>query len=137
MESEGAAFMRVADLTTAQKEYYGIRDIQGETVRKEVLIVQEYVVRHCEEELTWEILSEVADISPGYLRKLYRKWCCYRLRDYQNICRMKKAAVYLSETTRSVQEICHFVGMNNASYFSALFRQVHGVTPTTYRQMYG
>ncbi len=129
--------IRAVDLSAEEKKYYGIRNIEGETVRREVIIAQEYVVTHCEEELTWEILSEIVGISPGYLRKLYRKWCHYRLRDFQNICRMQKAAAYLTGTTGSVQEICHLVGMRNASYFTVLFRQVHGVTPTEYRQMYG
>ncbi len=118
-------------------EYYGIRHIEGETVRKEILIAQEYVIGHCEEELTWEILAEVSNLSPGYLQKLYRKWCRLRLHDFQKLCRMEKAAIYLEETTLSVKEICSAVGMKSTSYFSALFRQVYGLSPKEYRQMCG
>jgi len=126
-----------SELTREEIEYYGLRYIEGETIRKEILIAQEYVISHCEEDLTWEILAEVSDLSPGYLQKLYRKWCRLRLRDFQNLCRMEKAAGYLEETTLSVKEICSAVGMKSTSYFSSLFRQVYGLSPKEYRHIYG
>ena len=129
--------VRLTELTDDEIAYYGIRHIEGETVRKEILITQEYVICHCEDDLTWEILAEVSDLSPGYLQKLYRKWCCLRLHDFQKLCRMEKAAVYLEETTLSIKEICSAVGMKNTSYFSAIFRQVYGLSPKEYRQIYG
>ena len=137
MESRKQAFARRNELTSDEFAYYGIRHIEGETVRKEILITQEYVISHCEEDLTWEILAEVSNLSPGYLQKLYRKWCLLRLRDFQKICRMEKAAGYLEETTLSVKEICNAVGMKSTSYFSALFRQEYGLSPREYRQMCG
>lgn len=137
MENEPFALSHMAELTTAQREYFGIREIEGETVRKEIIITQEYIISHCEKKLTWEILSEVSELSPGYLQKLYRKWCCLRLHDFQNQCRMEKAAVYLRDTTITVKEVCEAVGIRNTSYFSAMFRKTYGVTPTLYRQIYG
>ena len=124
-------------LTRDEIEYYGLRCLEGETIRKEILITQEYVICHCEEDLTWEILAEVSDLSPGYLQKLYHKWCRLRLRDFQNLCRMEKAAAYLEETTLSVKEISSAVGVRSTSYFSFLFRRVYGLSPKEYRRMYG
>ena len=137
MESKKPAYGSGSAFTKDEIAYYGIKQIEGETVRKEILIAQEYVICHCEDDLTWEILAEVSNLSPGYLQKLYRKWCRLRLRDFQNLCRMEKAAGYLEETTLSVKEICSAVGMKNTSYFSSLFRQVYGMSPREYRQMYG
>lgn len=137
MESKKPAYGSGSAFTKDEIAYYGIKQIKGETVRKEILIAQEYVICHCEDDLTWEILAEVSNLSPGYLQKLYRKWCRLRLRDFQNLCRMEKAAGYLEETTLSVKEICSAVGMKNTSYFSSLFRQVYGMSPREYRQMYG
>jgi AraC-like DNA-binding protein len=129
--------LRLTELTDDEIAYYGIRHIEGETVRKEIIITQEYVICHCEDDLTWEILAEVSNLSPGYLQKLYRKWCRLRLHDFQKLCRMEKAAEYLEDTTLSVKEICSAVGMKSTSYFSALFRQVYGLSPKEYRQIYG
>ena len=137
MESKKPVYGSGSAFTKDEIAYYGIKQIEGETVRKEILIAQEYVICHCEDDLTWEILAEVSNLSPGYLQKLYRKWCRLRLRDFQNLCRMEKAAGYLEETTLSVKEICSAVGMKNTSYFSSLFRQVYGMSPREYRQMYG
>lgn len=136
-DAEKLIGVRGAQLTREDILYYGIRTIEGETVRKEILVTQKYVICHCEEDITWDILAEVSNLSPGYLQKLYRKWCCLRLRDFQKVCRMEKAAGYLEETTLSIKEICSAVGMKSTSYFSALFRQVYGLSPREYRQMYG
>lgn len=137
MESKKPAYGSGSAFTKDEIAYYGIKQIEGETVRKEILIAQEYVICHCEDDLTWEILAEVSNLSPGYLQKLYRKWCRLRLHDFQKLCRMEKAAEYLEDTTLSVKEICSAVGMKSTSYFSALFRQVYGLSPKEYRQIYG
>ena len=129
--------VRRTELSRDEAAYYGIRDIEGETVRTEILIAQQYVISHCEDDLTWEVLAEVSDLSPGYLQKLYRKWCLLRLRDFQNLCRMEKAAGYLEDTSLSVKEICSAVGMKSTSYFSSLFRRVYGLSPKEYRYIYG
>lgn len=137
MESRKPVSACRSELTEEEIEYYGIRYIEGETVRREILITQEYIICHCEEELSWEILGEVSNLSPGYLQKLYRKWCRFRLHDFQTLCRMEKAACYLEKTTLSVKEICSAVGMKNTSYFSSLFRREYGLTPKEYRRMFG
>ena len=137
MESRKPVSTCRSELTEEEIEYYGIRYIEGETVRREILITQEYIICHCEEELSWEILGEVSNLSPGYLRKLYRKWCRLRLHGFQTLCRMEKAACYLEKTTLSVKEICSAVGMKNTSYFSSLFRREYGLTPKEYRRMFG
>ena len=137
MESKKPAYGTGRAFTKDEMAYYGIKQIEGETVRKEILIAQEYVICHCEDDLTWEILAEVSNLSPGYLQKLYHKWCRLRLRDFQNLCRMEKAAAYLEETTLSVKEISSAVGVRSTSYFSSLFRRVYGLSPKEYRRMYG
>ena len=56
--------VRRTELSRDEAAYYGIRDIEGETVRTEILIAQQYVISHCEDDLTWEVLAEVSDLSP-------------------------------------------------------------------------
>jgi AraC-like DNA-binding protein len=46
------------------------------------------------------------------------------------------AADKLIETRMTVNEICYSVGINDAFYFSKLFKRAYGLTPTEYRKTY-
>lgn len=54
--------------------------------------------------------------------------------DYINKFRMEKAVRLLSTTGLSILEISEQSGFSSQRYFSTLFKQVYGTTPTKYRQ---
>ena len=64
-------------------------------------------------------LKELADISIG---------------DYVNKLRMAKAIRLLADKNLSIQEISERCGFSQQRYFSTVFKQSFGVTPTRYRQ---
>ncbi|WP_084079551.1 AraC family transcriptional regulator [Demequina sp. NBRC 110057] len=47
--------------------------------------------------------------------------------------RVHRATRLLATTSRTVRDIAAYVGYDDANYFVKVFRQVHGVTPTSYR----
>lgn len=53
--------------------------------------------------------------------------------DYINQFRIEKAAMLLTRTSLSIAEISAEVGFEYQKYFSTLFKQIKGVTPTQYR----
>lgn len=53
--------------------------------------------------------------------------------DYINQLRIEKAAILLTQTSLSIVEISEEVGFEYQKYFSTLFKQIKGVTPTQYR----
>ncbi|SER91793.1 hybrid sensor histidine kinase/response regulator transcription factor [Pedobacter rhizosphaerae] len=54
--------------------------------------------------------------------------------DYINKFRLERAAQLLRSTDMSIVEIAYSLGFNTQRYFSTVFRQAYGVTPTSYRQ---
>ena len=48
--------------------------------------------------------------------------------------KMEKAAHLLRETDMSIKEITNATGYNDQNYFSKLFKQKFGVSPTEYRE---
>lgn len=54
--------------------------------------------------------------------------------DYINKFRMEKAVQLLTATQLSILEISEQCGFSSQRYFSTLFKQVYGTTPTKYRQ---
>lgn len=53
--------------------------------------------------------------------------------DYINQFRIEKASMLLTRTSLSIAEISEEVGFEYQKYFSTLFKQMKGVTPTQYR----
>jgi len=53
---------------------------------------------------------------------------------YMKQYRMNQAIIYLRDTDHSMAEIATAVGYENQSKFTAAFKNVIGVLPTTYRK---
>ena len=50
-----------------------------------------------------------------------------------NDARIRRAALLLAHTNRSILDIAYGLGFTNASYFYRLFHSIHGATPRRYR----
>ena len=79
-------------------------------------------------------LSERSGMPPATLRKVFRAVYGAPIYQYCKSYKMKAAAAMLiSEKGRNISEIAQRLGYDNASKFSAAFRDVMGVTPQNYR----
>ncbi len=93
-----------------------------------------YIDEHLEDNLSLNILSEVANLAPAYLSTLFGEVMKESFTDYVTRVRLDKAAAILQENTDlSVTEIASQVGYKNVQYFHNKFKQKYGVTPVQYR----
>jgi len=86
------------------------------------------------EDLSLEILGEVAHLHPAYLSKTFKEETGKNLSAYITDVKMEKAAELLSGTDRWVHEIMESVGYQKSQYFSKIFKEKYGVTPNEYRR---
>ncbi|RAV05608.1 hypothetical protein DQG13_03035 [Paenibacillus sp. YN15] len=94
-----------------------------------------YIDEHLEENLSLNILSDVASLAPAYVSTLFGEVMKESFTDYVTRVRLDKAAAMLRENTElSVTEIAGQVGYKNVQYFHNKFKQKYGVTPVQYRQ---
>ncbi len=103
-------------------------------IRKELIIVQDYIHSHYNEELSIEYLASIVYLSPDYLSKLFKKNVGISLYQYIRQFRMKKASELLLTTTKKVIDIGNETGYPNYSYFCQSFREYYGISPDKYRQ---
>lgn len=93
-----------------------------------------YIDEHLEENLSLNILSEVASLAPAYVSTLFGEVMKESFTDYVTRVRLDKAAAMLRGNTElSVTEIACQVGYKNVQYFHNKFKQKYGVTPVQYR----
>lgn len=85
--------------------------------------VKKYIAEHVGEDLSLEILGEVAHLHPAYLSKTFKEETGKNLSAYITDVKMEKAAELLSGTDRWVHEIMESVGYQKSQYFSKIFKE--------------
>lgn len=80
-------------------------------------------------------LSSVADklgLSSVYLSKIFKHEMGMNYTQYLTDCRMERAKEMLIQENAQVQEIAEALGYSQAHYFSKIFKQYTGLTPSEY-----
>ncbi len=95
--------------------------------------IQKYINENCQAELSLSLLSKEFMISGKYLSSIFKKTTGMNLKRYINMVRVKKAAIMLEQTEISIQDVSYLCGYNDCSYFTKIFKQLLGITPSEYR----
>lgn len=104
-----------------------------DTASKYVDTVISYIKDHLEERLSIQSLSSMVHLSPNYLGKIFSQKTGTFINQYITNCRMNKACDLLRQTDLPINTIGEMVGVPNPHYFSKLFRDTMGMSPSKYR----
>ena len=92
------------------------------------------IIRQVEGRVTVAELSETLYVSHDYLRHLFKEYSSKSPMKHIIEVRLDKAKHLLRETVDPVAKVAARAGFDNPYYFSRLFKQVVGKTPTTFRR---
>ena len=95
--------------------------------------VKKYIDEHLNEELSLRTLSDVVELSPGYLSTYFKQETGVGLKQYIQSARLKLAARLLKTTNMKIYQIAERCGFVDVRYFSTQFTQRFGLTPQKYR----
>ena len=101
-----------------------------------------YIIRRGVEQLTidWnksEKISKYAwicGISLSYFNAMFKNWAGVGPVEYRNRLRISQAQSILQNSPVSVSETASMVGFEDPFYFSRIFKEITGVSPTAYRE---
>ena len=102
--------------------------------RLSILRVVEYLHDNYNQDLTNEELINIANLSPYYFIRLFKKETGRTPQQYLVELKIDKAKELLSFSNYSVTEICFLCGFSEHSHFSRVFKKVTGQTPLNYRK---
>lgn len=102
--------------------------------------VVESVQKYIEEDysdplLSLESLAERLNISPNYLRLIFKEAVNKSLSAYLAEFRFDKAKTLLETTNLTIAETANKVGYANSNYFYTAFKKHYGVSPNQYRNV--
>lgn len=112
------------------------RNLPTSVSRERVNAVLEYVDTHYAERIQLNDLVEIVHINKYYICKIFQQYTGKTVFNYVNEVRIRKAEELLLTTNRTVTDIAYATGFLDINYFSRIFKQIMGITPTELRKKY-
>lgn len=107
---------------------------RGSHIRIEILDAKKVIQERLSEPITLSSIAEKVGLSAPYFSRLFREQVGESFNQYVTRVRMEKAVHLLQTTNMKVYEIADDVGIPSYRYFSVIFRQWTGVTPTEFKK---
>lgn len=98
--------------------------------------IKNYLDTHYTEKVTLDFLSGKFFINKFYLTRIFREKFGISINSYLMQLRITHAKRLLRFTDLSIDKISRECGMNDANYFSRVFKKIEGTTPGQFRRMW-
>jgi len=85
-------------------------------------------------DITPEKVAEELSVGYSWFRKVFKKYTGMAPGQYLIQLRIQKAKELLSDTSKTIKEIAYELRFETSLYFSKVFKEKTGLTPTAYRE---
>lgn len=120
----------IIDLTEALLDLRNRLTARGRVV----FDAERYILSHLDSDLSVHDIAAHVYVTPTHLCYLYKKNTGQTIGQFILRVRMQKAENMICNTAMKVSEIAHATGYANPNYFSRIFQDYFGLTPTEYRE---
>lgn len=118
-----------------QQEIYPHLHVQQNQEDHSVLNkIQNYLERFYRESITIDDLCVFCNCSRSYISHIFKRNMGQNMNQYINALRIREAQILLRQTKLSITEIALSVGFSSSNYFSNVFREICGESPSVYRK---
>ena len=98
-----------------------------------VMKIINYLSEHYHEEISLKSIASRYFVNPVYLGRLFTKETGISFNEYINKLRIDAAVELLKDGRNKVEQVCRQVGYSDIVYFYKKFKELKGVTPSSYR----
>lgn len=114
--------------------------ISERNLSMEQTIIQDiikYIKENVDDQLSLNSVADSFNMSTGHLSRLFKEKAGTNFSDFVSSVKFEKAAhLLLKDTKKKVSEIADELGYSNLTYFTKLFKEKYGMTPTQYRKLH-
>jgi two-component system, response regulator YesN len=93
-----------------------------------------YIDQHLKDELTLKEVASQVHLNPSYFSVLFKEQVDLNFSEYVTRRRIQRAKELVVSTTLPISEIAEEVGYKTSKYFIKIFREIEGMTPSSYRK---
>jgi len=95
-----------------------------------------YIVENFNQNISLTEVANYLDLNPSYLSSIFKKETGMGFTEYLHQIRIEKAKQLLSQPYLKIYEISQKVGFTDDKYFYKIFKELTGLTPSKYRDIY-
>jgi two-component system response regulator YesN len=93
-----------------------------------------YINENIDQEITLEKIAQRVFLTPNYIGHIFKEEMGISFSEYVTQSRMEFAKKLLKQSENKIYEVSLKVGYKNPHYFSKLFKQYTGFTPSQYKE---
>lgn len=114
----------------------------GDTVKKPertydtVRRIAEYIEKNCANYVTSEDIEKNFFLTFNHCNRIFRKVMGCTIFRYRNIVRIQYAKAKLRVSNMSICDIAAELGFESVHYFSRVFKQIEGLSPSDYKRKF-
>ncbi|SHE12895.1 L-rhamnose operon transcriptional activator rhaR [Chlamydia abortus] len=109
-------------------------DVKLHKYRHVIAKAVEYIHNHYQEEIRLEQICKLAMLSKTYFCYLFKYFTGKTFNEYLIDLRVRKSTELLLLSDLSITDVCFWVGFNDPTYFSRIFKKHTGVSPSYYKK---
>lgn len=96
----------------------------------------EYIRHNAGNHISVAVLADFCHCSESYISRIFKRRTGVNINVYINKVRMELAKNHLLLSNERISEIALRVGFNDSNYFSRVFTQLIGISPTEFRRRF-
>ena len=106
---------------------------------KGVIIRQacQYVVKNIDNDVSLSHVSNELNISKNYFCALFKNETGENFLTFVTRTKMERAKILLKNDNMKVYEVCDYLGYNDTTYFTRIFKKYSNMTPYEYKKIGG
>lgn len=121
-----------------ERQHISRKTLNNDTVSKFESLLKEYFNKNLQTDhglVQVKYFAEKMNLSSNYLSDILRRETGKGVQEHINLYLIEKAKTELLTTNKSVTEIAFDLGFEYPQYFSRLFKQKEGLTPSEFRNL--
>ncbi len=117
------------------EENINLRNINMDnTIIQEII---DYIRNNINHQLSLNSVADYFNLSTGHLSRLFKEKTGSNFSDFVSEVKFEKAIqILLTDGKAKVSDIADILGYSNPTYFTKLFKEKYGMTPTQYRRIH-
>lgn len=96
----------------------------------------QFIDRHYQEDIHLTDIAKTLSFSTSYTSRLFTRYTGLSFVKYLSYVRVRESLEDLLEGKASIEEISGKCGMPNSKAYSQIFKELYGITPSTYRKRF-
>lgn len=110
-----------------------VSKVKIELSNSKIAPIIKYINEHINENILLSLGANLCNMSQSQFSRTFKKETGKTFKEYVLLKKIEQAKFYIKTTDKSFSEISDFLGFEDSSYFTKLFKKYEGITPKEYK----